>query len=163
MAAQAAQTKPPQGGQNKGQGPRPNPGPMGFLNPERVPALAPKYANKLGKTIDSIAIVYSPKGISVQVAVPSELGSDKKAEVIDLATFHQRLGEMNAPTEEQKLRSMRNKYELRLNKEFPSLGPKSGKDADLQAFMDSLPFKERRALLMSQKDFEKSYPEGFRA
>jgi len=136
---------------------------MGFINPERVPALAPKYANKIGKSIDSLAVVFSPKGVMVQVTVSGDMTSSGNAEVIDLATFHQRLGEVNAPSEEQKLRSLRNKYELRLNKEFPSSGPKSGKDADLQAFLDALPFKERRALLMSQKDFEKSYPEGFRA
>jgi len=58
---------------------------------------------------------------------------------------------------------LKRKYELRLNLEFPTPGPASGEEAEIQLWLDTLPMQRRRALLMSQKAFEKAYPEGFRA
>jgi hypothetical protein len=136
----------------------------GFFNPERVPALVPKYANKIGKSIDCMTVTFAPQGVRVMVTVSGGLSTadEHAAEMIPLAEFHRRLAAENAPSEEEKLRSLRNKYEVRLNAEFPQQGPRSGSDADIQAFLAGRPFAERRALLMSQKDFDKSYPEGFR-
>jgi hypothetical protein len=137
---------------------------IGFLNPERPPMLAPKYANKVGKTCESIAFVYTKQGVQVFVRPLGDLKEDgDPVSGISVADFQQRLAEENAPTKEQKLRSLRNKYELRLNKPFPEKGPSSGSDEDIQAWLDKCTFDVRRALLMSQKDFEKSYPTGFRA
>lgn len=151
-------------GRGRGRGGAGPTGPAGFfLNPERVPQLAPKYANKLGKTISKICIEWSDKGQLVKVETYLDGDGDvAQVESVSLAEFHRRLGEHNAPDESEKLRSLRRKFELRLNKAFPASGPASGKDADIQAWLDTLPFSQRRALLMSQKDFERSYPTGFR-
>jgi hypothetical protein len=140
-------------------------GQIGFLNPERVTALLPKYANKLGKTIESISITYTSDGVNVQVDSLIDENGQKtdQSEVVSLADFHQRLGDFVAPSDDDRLRSLRRKFELRLNMEFPSKGPDTGSDHDIQVWMDSLPFAQRRALQMSQKAFEKAYPEGFRA
>jgi hypothetical protein len=151
---------PPKEVKNRGSMPQ-----TGFFNPERIPALVPKYANKVGKTIDKMVITYSPEGVNIMV-IPK--GDELKEEGdpstgISLAEFHERLQLENMPSPEEKLRSLRNKFELRLNREFPTPGPTSGSDANIQAWLAGRPFAERRALLMSQKDFEKSYPEGFRA
>jgi hypothetical protein len=139
---------------------------MGFLNPERPPQLAQKYANKLGKSCEFIAFVYTKEGVKVLAQPMGDLtkGGDPP-NGISIADFQQRLAASVAPTEEQRLRSLRNKYELRLNKPFPvgSSAPASGKEADVQAWLDNCTFDVRRALLMSQKDFEKSFPSGFRA
>lgn len=141
------------------------PGQTGFMNPERVAALLPKYANKIGKSIESLSIIYTVDG--VKVCVDTWLDEDGQmtgeSEEISLAEFHQRLGEHVAPSNDDRLRSLRRKFELRLNMEFPSNGPDTGSDHDIQIWMDTLPFAQRRALQMSQKAFDKAYPDGFRA
>jgi hypothetical protein len=158
MAAQTAR------GGRQGQT-RPQMGGMGFLNPERVHALAPKYANKIGKTIERVSIHYAEEGVTVEVDSLIDSSGEKiaESETVSLAEFHRRLGEANAPSDDERLRSLRRKYELRLNMEFPREGPASGSEADIQSWLDRLPFAQRRALLMSQKAFDKAYPDGFRA
>jgi hypothetical protein len=67
-----------------------------------------------------------------------------------------------SPSDDEKLRAFRNKFELRLNEEFPREGgPVNGSDAEIQAFLDSLHFRKRRALMMTQKQFSASYPNGY--
>jgi len=148
-------------GRSGGQG---QPGQIGFMNPERVSALAPKYANKIGKTIEKLSIEYTPEGVNVEVK--SKLDQNGRmatnVETMSLAEFHRRLGESVAPSDEERLRQLKRKFELRLNREFPTPGPASGSEANIQSWLDSRPFAERRALLMSQKAFDKAYPEGFR-
>jgi len=138
---------------------------LGFLNPERVPPLAPKWANKIGRTMESISIKYDVDGVTVEVEGLVGPSGEKitESETISLAEFQRRAGLFNQPSADEKLRSFKRKYELRLNLEFPTPGPASGNEADIQVFLDTLPMQRRRALLMSQKAFEKAYPEGFRA
>jgi hypothetical protein len=157
----------------KGKGPsRQGINPMGsLLNPERVPDLAPKYANKLGKTISSVTVKYGLKGktVVVETFLDKEgklLDSSTKAEDLDdvsVVEFQRRLAILNAPGDQERLRSLKRKYELRLNMEFPKPGPGDGAESTIQAWLETIPWERRRALLMSQKDFEKSYPQGFRA
>jgi len=80
---------------------------------------------------------------------------------VGIPEWERRRALKNAPSADERLSSLQRKYELRLNREFPSHGPASGEEADIQAWLGTLPFAQRRALLMSQKDFSKSYPEGF--
>jgi len=135
-------------------------GAPGFINPEHVPALAPKWANKVGKTVKKLTIEYTETGVTVLVDGKGDFESQQG---VSLAAFAAAIAAANQPSEADKLRSLRNKFELRLNKAFPADGPSSGSEEAIGAWLQTLPFAERRALLMSSKDFEKSYPEGFRA
>jgi len=142
-----------------------------LLNLERVPTLAPKFANKLGKTAASYAVIYSGSGVTVMVETMIGLNAEELAPPVAGATypriplleFERRVALKNQPSEAERLSSLKRKFELRLNIEFPQAGPTSGSEPDIQAWLGTRPFAERRALLMSQKDFEKSYPQGFRA
>jgi len=136
-----------------------------LLNLERVPNLAPKFANKIGKTAAGYAVFYTGNGVEVKVQslIDSTGASIKDAETINLVEFERRVALKNQPTPADRLSALKRKYELRLAVEFPANGPASGMEDDVQAWLAGRPFSERRALLMSQKDFEKSYPNGFRA
>lgn len=90
-------------------------------------------------------------------------GADKDPEWIGIQEWERRRALRNAPSVTERLNALRRKYELRLNRAFPAQGPASGSEEDIQAWLGTLAFAERRALLMSQKDFAKSYPDGFRA
>jgi len=135
-----------------------------LLNLERVPPLAPKFANKIGKTAAGYAVFYDGGGTSVKVQSMLDKNgemihpppADGKYAPVDLVEFERRVALYNAPSPDERLSALRRKYELRLEKEFPAKGPSSGSESDIQAWMASLPFNERVALLKSQKDFEKS-------
>lgn len=152
----------PKDAKNRG----PGLGPM--LNLERVPMLAPKFANKLGKTASGFAVKYDTEGISVEVSSllnakgVLEQSLLKEPDVVGLIEYERRVALHNTPTESERLASLKRKYELRLMEEFPSSGPVSGTEQDIQAWLGTLPFEKRIALLKSQKDFDKSFPDGFR-
>lgn len=134
-----------------------------FLNLERVPPLAPKYANQIGKTCTQFRVVYAGNGMQVEVAsTVSTTGGQQEPAWMAIPEWERRRALRNAPSNDERLNTLRRKFELRLNREFPTPGPASGSEADVQAWLATLPFGQRRALLMSQKDFSKSYPEGFR-
>jgi hypothetical protein len=147
---------------NRASGSRPNMG--NLLNLERVPPLAPKFANKLGKTAESFSVTYSGSGTQVMVrsmisAAGKPLASPKAGEVypeVTLVEFERRVALANAPSDDERLYALKRKYELRLEKEFPAKGPASGKEADIQAWLGTLSLQERLALLKSQKDWEQS-------
>jgi hypothetical protein len=151
---------PPKKGGNSG------PGLGSMLNLERVPMLAPKFSNKLGKTAAKFSVEYSVTGVTVNVESildsKGKLKSPTEIEEVSLIEFERRLALYNTPSTEEKLSSFKRKYELRLMEEFPSDGPSDGKDESIQAFLNKIPFEKRVALLKSQKDFDKSYPNGFR-
>lgn len=131
------------------------------LNPERIPPLLGKYAKFIGRDLEKIEIVYSAEG--TEVLVFGKHGTPfESLDGASLADFRALRSDENSPSEEEKLRAFRNKFELRLNREC-SPPPASGKDADLQAFLESLPFRERRAMLMTQKQFQSAYPNGYTA
>lgn len=135
-----------------------------LLNLERVPGLAPKFANQIGKTCTSFEVKYTASGVLTRVA--SLLGEDgsslEEAEWTTIPEWERRRALKNTPSAGERLSALKRKYELRLAREFPTPGPASGEEADIQAWLGTLPFGQRRALLMSQKDFAKSYPQGFR-
>lgn len=149
-----------------GRGGRPSV-PMGgqqLLNLERVPALAPKFANQIGKTCAGFCVKFTASGQTVEVL--STVGPDgadiDPPSLTTVVEWERRRALKNAPSNEERLVALRRKYELRLNRAFPAQGPRSGSEEDIQAWLGTLAFNQRRALLMSQKDFQRSYPEGFR-
>jgi len=149
---------PPKGGGNRGPSGPP------LLNLERVPSLAPKFANQIGKTCTQFRVIWSMTGQTIEVAtLVANDGSDLETAVwISIPEWERRRAVRNAPDDEERLSALQRKFEVRLNKAFPKEGPASGSEADIQAWLGTLGFAQRRALLMSQKDFAKSYPEGFR-
>lgn len=141
-----------------------------LLNLERVPNLAPKFANKLGKSAAGYAVLYTGSGVSVRVQTMLDSNGAAQAPAadgsypqVDLVEFERRVALSNQPTAAERLASLKRKFELRLAAEFPANGPASGEEEAIQTWLAGRPFNERRALLMSQKDFDKSYPNGFRA
>jgi hypothetical protein len=136
-----------------------------FLNLERVPNLAPKFANKLGKTAEGYSLKYDMDGFRVVVdSLLDESGAHiDESEEISLLEFERRVALSNTPSNEERLAALVRKFELRLNRAFPANGPANGAETTIATWLATLPFAERRALLMSQRDFSKSYPEGFRA
>jgi hypothetical protein len=130
-----------------------------MLNLERVPSLAPKFANKLGKTAAAFTVAYTPEGTRVlAVSMLDTKGvliqDAKDYPSIALVEFERRCALKNQPTEADKLAALRRKYELRLGRAFPAPGPTSGSDSDVQAWLATLSLEERLALLKSQKDWE---------
>jgi len=146
-----------------------NPAMLGnMLNLERVPVLAPKFSNQIGKTCAGFGVMYTPEG--VKVVVKSTIDGNGQAitgsEDVSLPEWERRRVLKNTPSREERLSALSRKFELRLNKAFPQgkSGPSSGKEEDIATWLQTLPFGERRALLMSQKDYAKAYPNGiFRA
>jgi len=136
-----------------------------MLNLERVPVLAPKFANKIGKLCGGYAVIYAADGVKVLVKSKlDDAGRECDPEQdVSLVEFERRVALKNTPSDGERLAALRRKFEVRLNLEFPATGPASGTEAEIQLWLNGRPFAERRALLMSQKDFEKSYPNGFRA
>jgi hypothetical protein len=135
-----------------------------LLNLERVPPLAPKFTNQIGKTCAGFRVEYTMTGTLVKAySTIGPDGADKDPEWIGIQEWERRRALRNAPSVTERLNALRRKYELRLNRAFPAQGPASGSEEDIQAWLGTLAFAERRALLMSQKDFAKSYPDGFRA
>jgi hypothetical protein len=140
-----------------------------MLNLERMPPLASKYANKIGKYCRDFTITYGAGGVQVNAASWLDRNGVEQAALradpdeIPLIEFERRCALKNTPSNDERLSALRRKFELRLNAQFPAQGPASGSEADIQAWLGTLGFAQRRALLMSQKDFEKSFPDGFRA
>jgi hypothetical protein len=145
-----------------------NAGPRQFqLNPERAPALIAKYQKMLGKDLSKIQVEYTPTGVNVWVwGLGDYLLKNKEGQAIgcSLAAFKLRKAEVEKPSEEKALTAFKNKFEVRLNLPFPDQpGLASSKDEDIRAFLNALPFDQRRAMLMSNKQFKAAYPNGFRA
>jgi len=141
--------------QNRPQGSAP-------LNPERPPMLLGKFTKLLGKDLENIKVTYTADGVTVEV---NGKAGTAFADLEDepMAVYKALKASQNAPTNSEKLVAFRNKFELRLNKEFPTPGPASGSDEDIQVFLGTLNFRERRAMLMTQKQFSAQYPNGYAA
>jgi hypothetical protein len=120
-----------------------------------------KYAKFIGRDLEKIEIVYSAEGTDVLV-YGKEGTPFAELDGATLADFRVLRTEETAPSEAEKLRAFRNKFELRLNREC-NPAPASGSDADIQAFLEGLPFRERRAMLMTQKQFQAAHPNGLSA
>lgn len=136
-----------------------------LLNMERVPQLAPKFANQIGKTCTSFEVKYTASGVQTRVASLVDANGtmlDGAGEWCTIPEWERRRALKNAPSDEERLSALKRKYELRLAREFPAQGPASGSESDVQAWLATLGFAQRRALLMSQKEYAKAYPQGFR-
>jgi len=138
------------------------------LNPERAPALIAKWQKLLGKDLDRIEVIYKADGVTVDLyelvngAVPVD--EDGEEITTNIASFKAKRQEAAKPTAEEALQAFKNKFELRLNREFPSKdGPKDGSDPAIQSWLNNQPFNIRRAMLMSGKQFKSAYPNGFPA
>jgi hypothetical protein len=136
-----------------------------LLNLERPPPLAAKFANAIGKSVAGFRLAYAPEGMKVEAMclydAEGKLRNGDGPEAVSIPEWERRKALHNQPTADEKRVAMIRKFELRLNKEC-STPPASGSDADIQAWLGTLAWYERKALLMSQKDFSKSYPDGFR-
>jgi hypothetical protein len=136
------------------------------LNPERVPPLIAKWQKLLGKDLEKIQVEYEADSVSVYLfgkeGTPFEK-KDKDDDPVSLSIpeYRELKAEANAPADDEKLRAFRDKFELRLNRPFPGNGPASGSEADIRAFLEGLEFHQRRAMLMSNKQFRTAYPNGF--
>jgi len=138
-----------------------------FLNPERAPALIAKWQKLLGTELEEIRVVYKPDGVSVELfGLGDFTKKDKDGDEASysVAEFRAKKREMNSPTNEDAKYAFMNKFEVRLNQEFPQtvdLG--DGSEAALRSAVQALPFNQRRVMLMSNKQFKSAYPNGLAA
>jgi len=133
------------------------------LNPERAPALIAKWQKLLGKDLERIEVHYSADGVSVEIyglGVFSKIDSEGDRVPLSVAEYKAIKAKAAEPSQEEALRAFRNKFELRLNKEFPATGPKSASEADIQEWLNARPFNERRVMLMSGKQYKTAFPNG---
>lgn len=145
-------------------------GPKSFqLNPERVPALISKWTKLLGKDLDRIEVVYSADGVSVDIYGKKGTPyykTDKEGDEssLSIAEYKSLKEVVNKPSDVEAVTAFRNKFELRLNLEFPeNSGITTASNAEIQTFLQGRPLIERRAMLMSGKQFRTAYPNGFAA
>lgn len=137
-----------------------------MLNLERPPPLAAKFANAIGKSVTGFRLLYAAEGMKTEAgclydAEGKARSKEEGPDWVSVPEWERRKALHNQPTADEKRTQMVRKFELRLNKECTT-PPASGSDADIQAWLGTLAWYERKALLMSQKDFSKSYPDGFR-
>lgn len=148
-------------------GPPARPGAVAMqLNPERAPPLIAKWQKSLGKDLDKIEVVYDVEGVNVylygKVGTPFHRTDDSGDTIsISVPEYKERKSAAARPTDEEALRAFKDKFELRLNMAFPANGPASGSEADIRAFLEGLEFRQRRAMLMSNKQFKANYPNGY--
>lgn len=173
MAEQAQQALPPRGGGAAGRGRRAggNAGFVGtpatvFLNPERAPPLIAKWQKLLGKDLESIQVVYSADGVTVELyglkGSPFEkVDKDGDSLSMTVPEYRGRKEKELAPSNEDAIFAFRNKFEVRLNQEFPeSVDLGDGSEAAIRGAVQALPFNQRRLMLMSNKQFKTAYPNG---
>jgi len=173
MAEQAQPAAPRGGGNNRGRGGHGNgPSRAGapatvFLNPERAPPLIAKWQKLLGKDLDRIEVVYEENGVSVHLygkEGTAFLTKDKDGDPVPISVAEYRTRKEKAlePSSEDAIFAFKNKFEVRLNLPFPDgvdLG--DGSETALRNAVQALPFAQRRVMLMSGKQFNTAYPNGF--
>jgi hypothetical protein len=136
------------------------------LNPERAPALIAKYQKMLGKDLKKIQVEYTSTGVSVWVwgmGDYAHTNGNGQETGYSLSAFKQKKSEAAKPSEEEALTAFKNKWEIRLNTPFPAdAGIDDASEASIQTFLAGRPFNQRRAMLMSNKQFRSAYPNGYR-
>lgn len=164
-------------GRGRGGGPAPRMGRQGnvgmpatvFLNPERAPPLIAKWQKLLGTDLESIQVEYKADGVTVylygMVGTPyHKVDKDGDALSMSVAEFRGKKVKETAPSNEEAKFAFRNKFEVRLNQEFPQgLDLGDGSEAAIRGAVQALPFNQRRVMLMSNKQFKTAYPNGFAA
>lgn len=173
MADQGQQIAPPRGGGAAGRGRGRGGGNPGsgasatmFLNPERAPPLISKWQKLLGKELGEIRVSYTPDGVTVELfgmkGSPFEhLDDDGDSIGMSVPEFRVMKEKEATPSNEDAKFAFRNKFEVRLNQEFPQgvdLG--DGSETALRTAVQALPFNQRRVMLMSNKQFKTAYPNG---
>jgi len=137
-----------------------------FLNPERAPPLIAKWQKLLGKDLESIQVSYTADGVSVELyglkGSPFEkIDKDGDSLSMTIPEYRGRKEKESAPSNEEAIFAFRNKFEVRLNQEFPaSIDVGDGSEAAIRGAVQSLPFDQRRVMLMSNKQFKTAYPNG---
>jgi hypothetical protein len=141
---------------------------MVFLSPERAPPLITKWQKLLGKDLEKIEVTYEENGVSVflygKEGTPFAEKKDKDGDVLSISVAeYKAIKEKTVqPSSEDAIFAFKNKFEVRLNQEFPAgvdLG--DGSEAALRSAVQALPFDQRRVMLMSNKQFKSAYPNGF--
>jgi len=137
-----------------------------FLNPERAPPLISKWQKLLGKDLESIQVNYTADGVSVELyglkGSPFEkIDKDGDSLSWTIPEYRGRKEKELAPSNEDAKFAFRNKFEVRLNEEFPKVDLGDGSEAALRSAVQALPFHQRRVMLMSNKQFKTAYPNGF--
>jgi len=140
-----------------------------FLNPERVPALLTKWQKLLGTDLDSIQVEYTADGVSVSLfgkGGTPYVKQDDEGNLISITIPEYRgiKAKELAPSNDDAIFAFKNKFEVRLNEEFPqgvNLG--DGSEAAIRSAVQALPFSQRRVMLMSNKQFKTAYPNGYAA
>jgi len=138
-----------------------------FLNPERAPPLIAKWQKLLGKDLDEIKVIYKEDGVTVELygkeGTPYDVkDSDGERCSLTVPEYRARKEKETAPSQEDAKFAFKNKFEVRLNQEFPQgvdLG--DGSETALRSAVQALPFHQRRIMLMSNKQFKSAYPNGF--
>lgn len=135
------------------------------LNPERAPALIAKYQKMLGKDLKKIQVEYTSTGVTVWVwglGDFAKIDDDDREVAMSIAAFKAAKLEASKPSDADAVTAFKNKWEVRLNTPFPAeAGLTSASEADIQTFLAGRPFNQRRAMLMSNKQFKTAYPNGF--
>lgn len=138
-----------------------------LLNPERAPSLIAKWQKLLGKDLEKIQVEYTADGVSVSLFGMGEtpfhkVDEDGDVQSITVPEYRAIKEREAAPSGEDAIFAFRNKFEVRLNQEFPQgvdLG--DGSETALRGAVQALPFNQRRVMLMSNKQFKSAYPNGF--
>jgi len=137
-----------------------------LLNPERAPALISKWQKLLGKDLEKIEVVYRADGVSVDLygMEGTPFYKEKDGDVVSVSVAEYRTLKQReiAPSAEDAKFAFKNKFEVRLNQEFPQgvdLG--DGSETALRNAVQALPFEQRRIMLLTNKQFKSAYPNGF--
>jgi len=139
------------------------------LNPERAPALIAKWQKLLGKDLYKIQIEYTADGVSVDLYGLGDyqvLDKDGDSISFSIADYKAKKAAAAKPSNSEAFTAFRNKFELRLNIAFPEdsgITDATFSDVAVQTFLAGRPLAQRRAMLMSNKQFKSAYPNGFAA
>jgi len=138
-----------------------------FLNPERAPALIAKWQKLLGTELEEIRVIYKADGVSVELFGLGDFAKKDKEgddESFSVADFRAKKKEVQAPSGEDAKFAFMNKFEVRLNQEFPqTINLGDGSESAIRSAVQALPFNQRRVMLMSNKQFKAAYPNGLAA
>jgi hypothetical protein len=129
--------------------------PMGSL------VLAPKARKALEKgKLAGIRLEFTNSGVRAVAALPLEEG--KKGEPTKWVPIAEAMASIASSTEEsrpwaEEKGHLVTKFEVRLDKEAPKELRESSTKVEFEAAIAALPFKERRAFQMSNKEFEMAF------
>jgi hypothetical protein len=138
-----------------------------LLNPERAPALITKWQKLLGRDLERIQVDYTADGVSVKLfGMPNTAFhmTDEDGDPISITVpeYKDLKVKESAPSQEEAIFAFKNKFEVRLNQEWPAGIPLGdGSEAALRNAVQALPLTQRRVMLMSNKQFRTAYPNGF--